>query len=374
MPGTTYILGAGASRADSLHLPLPLPLARDFFKSAYINKHWPDHLYNGFPIFKDSALCKVLEHYFSLRWKRKRAGKVVDEDINVEDVYSFLVNFESTLSAHAPRDGILSRARKELLEYIGHVVRYSAWDITKPVLHQHIVKSLKESDSIISFNWDLILDSVLAASVRGQALLDSQKLLLTAHIRHNETLSGYSERARSELHSGYLLKLHGALNMVTCRNTTCAYFHFPYLFDVKDEMPEDWPCRACGSATELLIVPPHVHKNLATNNFLRSQASHAQKTLGVSDEIIIIGYSFPTFDFDAETIFRSARLDPGESEHSQAWLRRIIIVNPQVSEPRYIARVKNIFGINNGKRAYGHAIKFETYPSVDLYLTRGGKD
>ena len=50
MPGRVFILGAGASREDTKHSVLPMPLANDFFLTEYINTHWhnPNYGYKYF--------------------------------------------------------------------------------------------------------------------------------------------------------------------------------------------------------------------------------------------------------------------------------------------------------------------------------------
>jgi hypothetical protein len=71
MPGKVFIFGAGASREDTKHQVLPMPLADDFFNSEYINAHYPENNF-GYVNFKNSALATILSHYFGVKIKEKK--------------------------------------------------------------------------------------------------------------------------------------------------------------------------------------------------------------------------------------------------------------------------------------------------------------
>jgi hypothetical protein len=80
MPGKLYIIGAGASRSDTQDLPLPTPLVNDFLRSDYLEEYWSVYSGIGLPLFRDSALSKVLSHYFPFHIGRE------ENRLNIEEV------------------------------------------------------------------------------------------------------------------------------------------------------------------------------------------------------------------------------------------------------------------------------------------------
>lgn len=367
--GKVFILGAGASYFDTSENEFPIPLAAEFFTSKYINEFWPDNKYYWSKPFQDSEISKILTTYFGVRWKTFKNGKIdIKTNINIEEVYSFIDTFNETLGAHAPNNGMLNLAKIELLDYIDQVVRYCAWGMPTKGLYKYIRKLITPQDSIVCLNWDLLIDEELKKNSVGRSLLESQRYLVNPIERMERSHIDYDELAMEELHKGHLIKLHGALNLYVCENEKCHYFHNPYIYGTRKEMGELWQCGSCGSRISMMIVPPHVHKSLSQRRILKLQANVTREILSIADEIIIIGYAFPFFDFDTATIFRSLRADPYDQSSGEDWFANITLVNPSVRDSAYVNRVKDLFGINNPISFYNQDIEFKTFECCAAFM------
>src|SRR3989339_389295 len=120
MPGRVFILGAGASREDTKHAKLPMPLANDFFLAEYINEHWhsPDYGYT----FAESNLASILSRYFGLQFAIDGEKVLSNKSVNIEEVLTFLDNYENVYLATNYQKDIFIKAKQELLSFIHYVI------------------------------------------------------------------------------------------------------------------------------------------------------------------------------------------------------------------------------------------------------------
>lgn len=362
MPGSVYIIGAGASYADTLHLDTPMPLATDFFKKKLLDEHWSSVL--GFPDLKEAALTKILKHYFSFDIVAQ-----VGRDAHVEEVYSFIANTLDIFPSRADYSReIFYLAKRQLEQYIRSVVVYAPWKVDRPHLYSHIAETIAPQDTVITFNWDFLLDRCLERTEPGR--------LITNNARAMASPVGYVEQPAmtpwefryERRHAGYYLKLHGSVNWTVCSDPRCPHYEVPFIFEASDS--EDcafWPCLSCGGPTEVFLVPPHVHKSYLPRRFLRQQAQLAASKLSIAEEIVAIGYSFPPFDFQANMMIRLARQGP--EDEGDSWLQKVTIVNPSVNDSAWLSSVTQLFGIEGAARAYGHPVELELHKSVNDYLS-----
>ena len=96
--------------------------------------------------------------------------------------------------------------------------------------HNKIISNIKEDNSIISFNWDLIADSVLWANNKKHYFNLRDQLLnpFPTQNQHKRDL-GYFDI--TDIHEGYFLKLHGSVNLGCCTNKECIRSNFPVSLD-----------------------------------------------------------------------------------------------------------------------------------------------
>lgn len=392
-----FILGAGASLEDTKTNSLPMPLANDFFKKEYILKHWYE-IDSKFGKFSESPLATILSVYFGVRINGSGKRLTIEGAPNIEEVYSFLESFESNYMAVSFERKLFSDARTQLIDYVTHVIQgaVNTYDFdTHRILTDNLVFNRKEikslqrkkirekrkfkthfaissilnqEDTIISFNWDLLPETVLAFDRKHLHYFQSRDRIVSPFYADPKkpwrrvSLVNIKE-------SGYLLKMHGSVNMGNCTNIDCLRNQFPYILDSFDaEVPEVLFCDYCGSPVEILIVPPSIKKTYKANRFFQLQANIAAKELHRAREIIVIGYSFPSFDFDSSSLIRLARLDPRSPTDIETNLQKVTVVNPEVKKEPYVNKVKDLFGISYADKAHHHKVEIALYDSVDNYL------
>lgn len=360
MGGTVYILGAGSSRAETLEETLPTPLVTDFFKKQYLKEYWSDIEFDS--PFKTSALNFVLSRYFASTTNKGRPATI--DNINVEEVYSFLHSFDRVFSGVSYRRDYFELARRQLHEYIISVIRYSSWQKRPSKFLAHVLSTLGPNDSIITFNWDTLIDQAIAASTNPVCLELKTNFVEIATMLHKAQISDWDSRVK-KFHSGRLLKIHGAINMTQCKNQSCYRHENPYVWEASEENPEHWSCEHCGSPTQVMILPPHGAKTYTAGRFFRLQANLAAEKLSLAEKIVVVGYSCPVFDIEARSMLRCSRID--DEYGSQASLVEVAIIDPKVVDPSHSQAIANLIGIDN-YAAHGHQVTLSLYKNISDYM------
>jgi NAD-dependent SIR2 family protein deacetylase len=164
--------------------------------------------------------------------------------------------------------------------------------------HLKLADSLEQGDTVISFNYDLLMDNALRQSGK---LTDSGYFL-----PFNKVYSEQSwESPESKWSQVTMLKLHGSLNWLHCSYCNS------YLLTRSEKMgawnaikPKTCPtCNQSNIYLERVIVPPLLAKDYSIHP-LKYLWNRAITQVAVSREIVIIGYSFPSTDFGTEAILR----------------------------------------------------------------------
>ena len=357
MPGTVYILGAGASYFDCAGAGIDIPLAHGFFKPDYLRKYWsmPDQVR---AIWEKSHLFKVIGQYF--------AGRAASS-LNIEEVYSFILSSLKNPFLRFWEHSVFQSAEIEMLEYIRNILSAATLMTENPRLVNHLLKHLDTMDTIISFNWDTLIDSAAYIKSPDHPLLKFQSELLQAHHKHSDWYSG---KSFGPPHCPAYIKIHGSINLATCDNSSCIHSSIPYRCEPQDEFTDFYRCDNCGHNIKTFLLPPHTAKSYTHNNFVRLQAAIAADRLACADNIVIIGYSFPVFDAEAQSLFRSSRMGTDEHGDGEQHLRSVTLVDPSVSIPEYVERVKDLLGLLDSKRAHGRSVPCITHNSVEAYLAK----
>ena len=364
MRGRVFILGAGASRNDTMSAEYPSPLATEFFDRNYVNAFWR----GGVAKFRRSKLGIVLRQYFGIE-------AASGEHVNVEEVYSFLDLAPALVRRpQLVHTELLDIARSELRRYITRVIRETGVLSRKARLYPWLARNLGEWDSIISFNWDTLLDTALyRGRIPHPLLLRWWELLTPAVPPSAQALDEVKSDIFDELTAPYqiggnIIKLHGSINLARCVRDSCRRQVFPYrVADTSCIDDAEFKCLECGDQLDVMLVPPHVHKSYLTNMQLKFLASVAALELTRASEIIIIGYSFPRFDFESQSLFRVARLEPWEVGQSLTNLNRVVLVNPEVKDCTYVQKVTDLLGVAKSA-AHGQHIPLVLYETVDGFL------
>ncbi len=380
---TVYVLGAGASKEATKSLEYSMPLASEFFEQKYIAKFWPqplnDESYAGniLPPFEKSELRHLLLSYYDFD-ENKRT------DINIEELFSFIESraVVGQLSEFYPER--LRNCKAQLLAYIYAVMRYLPWGLKNCALTQYILKKIRQGDSILTFNWDLIFDEALEQT-NSRLHMDQRNLFYPSpgdpnsrsfFLRNDESrfLNGYEKEFDNNYKYGSFLKLHGSINYMYCETDQCTYHHVPIYVSTFFEAHRPLPCPVCGERLKPLIMPPSIKKSYSLGHFFRRQASIASEVLKRAENIVVIGYSFPQFDFEAIAMFRTIRNEYKEPKPSRVRLTygptHVSIVNPLSSSIPFRNRINEIMGANRTIENGAKEILIDWYESFDQFIEK----
>ena len=147
-----YVLGAGSSIG---HTKGMFPSVTGFFPLARNLKL--------FSTSEFSELVSYVEEVFGLAVKNK---------INIEDLFTQIeIELEKTSASS------LLEIRDQLFDLIQHVLSNSEKDmLDKKGQYNRLFSKLERSDTIITFNWDLLLDNVLNRKLILSALEADKKV------------------------------------------------------------------------------------------------------------------------------------------------------------------------------------------------------
>lgn len=334
MRQTVYVLGAGASYGDSLKMsdeqtwkqrcridvnteadPATAtnpPVITGFFNEKFLWWTYPERIEKLYP---------EMINYIRRRWSIKGAFGTGDWlSVNLEDVFtSAAIDLEFNppgTNAHAQSQLLLNHIKRHISFVLGRctICRYGEYT-------RALVNGLDETDTIINFNYDLLVDQELITSSDGRYF--PRNGFYQYHNFADVILDkpfndyAYSETLRGKnTGSGLYLKMHGSLNWTTCTNPSCARSKTIKIEDVFSSLvlrnsPTGGPprCNTCQGEVSTVIIPPLLNKPILNQPVIRNIWSNALHALRQAQRIVIIGYSFPATDFYTEWLFRSARID-----------------------------------------------------------------
>jgi hypothetical protein len=182
-----------------------------------------------------------------------------------------------------------------------------------------------ESPSFISLNYDTILDHALMECVNRQAIDDYTYGVPLYDINSRRDI--FNPPQNMCRRAGILLlKPHGSLNLVACPHRHGDGFFYGG-DDLIATQVKKLRCPSCGRVPKPLVIPPLYNKadyiaaNAVKNptiNF-RSTAENyrmnvdyrIREVLGTANEITVIGYSLPAYDYDFKTLLMASLMRNG---------------------------------------------------------------
>jgi hypothetical protein len=187
---------------------------------------------------------------------------------------------------------------------------------------------LSESDATVSFislNYDLLLDDALRDCVQDLIIDDYNYGILLSDVTEPYGL-GRSQQFRRR-HGLLLLKPHGSLNLVYCSHKQAPYGEGFYYSPTEPiaAVAHTLKCPGCSSRLKPLLIPPLYNKGdfvaasayksqriawRSTPETYRKHCDHRiQEILGRADEIIVIGYSLPPYDYDFKSLLTTSLMN-----------------------------------------------------------------
>ena len=254
---------------------------------------------------------------------RDYLGKFLDGDIrefDIEDALAYCdlveqgqMKFKRDIDNRLVAMQLSSILKKFLIQRLQMAIKYEASES-----YMEWIKSVGNNDYIITYNYDLLLESLICGQNSGSIELYEN---LRKEIMETRSLS---EPFRP-LEKGYLLKLHGSLNWYVCSNDLCPNHSTIVIRDREYDEPEKQFgfCRNCSSDLEPVIIYPGISKRYERFPKIGHLWTMAENALFVATKIIIIGYSFRAQDIATSFMMRNSLWfdDPGT--------KRWIIIDPK---------------------------------------------
>lgn len=321
-----YIFGAGASE------DFGLPLGNRLFDCAYgllsisddslgvgelksvlmdVEKYMRQ-IFTNLP--GDKKAYPPLEEVLTFLWDYK---KVERYDYTKQKLISLFDNekgVEGVFDVFAKMLGLTLAGCMRLKQFGNHIQAFNKF-----------IKSLdfqERNIAFISLNYDLLLDNALYECISQNIITDFSYGVPLSDIEKKYRDASAQKFCREK--GVLLLKPHGSLNLVLCRRhrqCDCGEGFYYSKSDFLAVKAKDLKCPCCFARLEPLLIPPLYNKagyigekSVRRPGTWRSTAEvyrhHVDRriteTLQAADEITVIGYSLPAYDYDFKTLLMTS--------------------------------------------------------------------
>lgn len=286
---TVYFLGAGASAASGFGLPV--------MQRFFCEKHLPS---KDFPNLK--SFIQKVKPYSDI------------EKVNVEDIMTHLDLSLGDFGGKWQQDRTLEqKARQELYTYITKRLSRFRNDQGPSEPHLELARTLKDPDSVLTLNYDLVMDFALfkneptSAAQRRNFIYERSCGLLDMSLVFS---AGRPTLDHEDVGKGMYIKLHGSLQWLSCPNSLCAHHQliFPNEFSFKPRFDVGDPCSGCGNRLDLVIVPPTMRKTLERFPKLGYLWSLGFRELKATHRLVFWGVSLAQQDYLLRWLIREAMM------------------------------------------------------------------
>ena len=267
------------------------------------------------------------------------------EKLNLEDVITGLDIGRDRFGSFGERSkAYLDEARYQLHHYIRYRLDYGLQGIEDPnSVHRKILLALEDGDTIITLNYDLIVDDVLEN--RGKESLGKtaggrdrflwlgklRELLSPLILMSGEIVVPVRD---SEWKHGWYLKLHGSINWIYCSNPQCIYHQWMNMRPIEEiRLFKDAKfCSSCGGSIEVAIVPPSMLKVFERYPKVGALWSIAHRELSEATRVVFIGVSFAPSDYYLHWLIKLSFLNSKRSKESVVVVDKCSSVKKKIKE------------------------------------------
>lgn len=361
---TVYILGAGASFGDTLNLQegAAADLAARLTNPPLVNGFFMRALYERLGYAAEAAardFPEAFDYIRVLKHTNAAPGTGAWEGFNLEEIFTSVELERDFCDEQSDEYSRLTLARNKLLRYIGRIIALCTQGGCGENT-AYLAQILEDEDSVITFNWDLLLDYELPprdGKFHYRAFFET--------VLGNPSF-GDDEMFGPDYRHGMLLKLHGSFNWYRCTNQRCRRFLDVVFFEsttiALDRLMGIGPviCEMCGSEMNPLLIAPLLRKPIKEDAVFRSIWGVARRKLESATTVVVIGYSLPPTDFHSAWLLRSVhRSNPNA---------QVFVVNPlnnrdHAEHAQFRERMQSVF-------PRGYNSDFTTFSQIQQIVER----
>ena len=186
-------------------------------------------------------------------------------------------------------------------------------------LHAELVKCLEAKDTVVSFNYDCVLDHALRTNGDGKwSTRHGYAFPADYEIRGGEAWDA-NPPATASTKSIHLLKLHGSLNWQLPPEDGDRVIQIKRRLHSQRGIPH------------FTVIPPVWNKSERNQGLFRVLWRNAERAIRNAKHIAVVGFSFTPTDLHVESLFRVAL--------AQGNLRTLVIANPSSTDRERIRYV-----------------------------------
>jgi hypothetical protein len=355
---TVFVLGAGASYGEEIEKRYPearphrTPLTNGFFDLELLREIGYSEAENRLQEVLEYARERnlICEDFGHGRWK----------SLDLEQLFTSIEVEREFQNPESDEGARLTIIRNQLVRHIRRVIGQCTKG-ARGKYYSILRKLLKDDDSVITFNWDLLMDQAFTTmdmSANHYSNFIHRLEIETHSFRPGEFSSG----------DGLYLKLHGSLNWFRCGNRHCpsggkVFASNPVVDAEMNAAEEEVMCWQCESVMTTVIIPPLLRKPIAEDAVIRAAWGMAREKLLNAAQVIVIGFSAPPTDFYAHWLLRST-----VGRRPDAWVE---VVNPSndVGHRDHALlkeRMESIF-----LRGYGKSFRYFSEVEAAVEFARG---
>lgn len=302
------ILGAGASRGASCFDKTwaQSPLDADFFEQA-------DRLKNT----KEGGVLSELISFARTEFGASEALLMEPFFTQLESLNEFHTSLKID---RGPRVRSYATQLEKFPQYLSAMFRALQEIVPAGLLecdyHNALADSLRAGDTVISFNYDCLMDAALRR--RSGKSWNAKEGYGVPISSGAEAWHDHSGRGRIAASSIKLLKVHGSLNWKRDGATDLALREDPY---------------EGGTRSKNEIVPPVWNKRVSIDAVLSQIWKTARDSLRTGPVLVVVGYSVPETDLLSQVLLRVATSERGKN------LTHLVSVNPDPDARRKMRSV-----------------------------------
>lgn len=346
---TVYILGAGASAGyEGSFIGERCPSTKNFFSVASRVLDMENCGNKATGSFE--SLCPGLEKFLKDYYNTDMQG-LNGIGLDMEDVLT-LLDVELEYSDSVAEIALLSGARREFLNLMA--LTFARVLHGAPCRHHaRIAAALNPGDSVISFNYDLLMDQAMKKECNNwrESTGYGVPAIMVTGKQYCEPFTGPFTVSQHPL-----LKLHGSFNWLACRDCGNFYILENSTYEINGfdyERCRQLTCEPPGHQLERMIIPPTLKKDVH-GKIMQQIWQKAFDALCAARRIVIIGYSLPPTDFFVKRLlYRSLAfnrnieeieiVDHHNGKDPNNLLERFkLMAGNKNKQIRYVTRKKNV--------------------------------